>query len=351
MNLSTRIISVAEDNPRTVDLVEAAQCLRSGGLVVFPTETVYGLGANALSSDAVSLIFRVKRRPADNPVIVHVSDREMVNQVALSIPDVAEALMDNFWPGPLTLVMQKRTDVPDVVTAGLNSISVRMPAHQVALALISESGVPVAAPSANISGRASITSAAEAVKELSGMVDFIIDSGRTRIGIESTVLDIRRTPPAILRPGGVTLEQLREAIGDVMVHPAAANKNYASHEELPSPGMKYTHYAPQQAILILVEYGPRTGEIINRLCAEYRTARKKVGLMITDECEATGDITLRMGSRSNVEGMAKRLYSAIRELDESGVDVIIAEGIPETDIGLAVMNRLRRAASRIEQQA
>ena len=349
MKLKTKVIRAAEDNPRTAELLEAAACISAGGMVVFPTETVYGLGANALSAEAVSRVFRVKNRPADNPVIVHVSKREMVHDVVSEIPDVARRLMDHFWPGPLTLVLQKSPDVPEVVTAGLDSVSVRMPSHAVALALISAAGVPVAAPSANISGRPSITSAAEAVLELSGKVDFIIDSGRSGIGLESTVLDVRRAVPEILRPGGVTLEQLRAFLGNVVVHPAAMDRIYASPDGVPSPGMKYTHYAPQRAILILVEYGPGTEATVIRLCGEYRAMGKRVGLMITDECRASGDVTLRIGGRNDGAGIARRLYSAIRELDVSGVDVIIAEGVIETDIGLAIMNRLRRAASRTEQ--
>ncbi len=349
MYLKTRVLGIEESNPRTPELLEAAQCIRSGGLVVFPTETVYGLGGNALSPDAVGRIFAVKRRPADNPVIVHVSDREMVRRVAAEIPNVAHELMDRFWPGPLSLVMRKGDDVPDVVTAGLDSVSVRMPSHRVALALISEAGVPVAAPSANISGRASITCAAEAVNELSGSVDFIIDSGRTSIGLESTVLDVRKPLPEILRPGGVTLEQLRRAIGDVLVHPAVVNRNYVSTTGVPSPGMKYTHYAPQHASLILVEHAPDTAAAIKRLVAKYRSEGRKVGVMVTDECKAAGDITLRIGSMRDPAQIARRLYAAIRELDDSGADIIIAEGVPETGMGLAIMNRLRRAASSTER--
>lgn len=350
MDIETRVVKATEGSPRSPELLEAAKCLQSGGLVVFPTETVYGLGANALLPDAVSRVFRVKGRPADNPVIVHISDMGMIRKVASSVPETAIRLMERFWPGPLTLIMQKSDNVPDIVTAGLQSVSIRMPSHAVALALISEAGVPVAAPSANISGRTSITSATEALKELHGMVDFIIDSGRTRIGLESTVLDVRRTPPEILRPGGVTLESLRDTIGEVIVHPAVFDRDYGSSVSLPSPGMKYTHYAPQHAVLVLVEPGPGSEDAINRLYAEYRAEHKRVALLITDECAAKGEMTVRIGSRTDAAGIASRLYAAMRELDDSGADVIIAEGITEKEMGMAVMNRLRRAAGRIESQ-
>jgi len=231
------------------EIKKASHIIISGGTVAFPTETVYGLGANALDSEAVAKIFRAKGRPADNPLIVHISSREMLNMVAKDIPAMAFELMDAFWPGALTIVLKRKNGVPDITTGGLDTVAVRMPDHEIALSLISEAGVPIAAPSANISGRPSPTKAEHVIKDMEGRIDAVIAGDECRLGVESTVIDLTVTPPALLRPGGQNIEEIIKIIGEVNV----------SEESVKSPGMRYTHYSPRTK-LILVE-----GET-NRAC-------------------------------------------------------------------------------------
>ena len=230
-------------------LDQAAEVLRSGGLVAFPTETVYGLGANALDEEAVKSIYRAKGRPSDNPLIVHIADTAAVKDLTDSIPGTAQALMDAFWPGPLTLVMPRSSLVPDIVTAGLDTVAVRMPSHPIASALIKKAGVPVAAPSANSSGRPSPTLARHVIEDMMGKIDVIIDGGNAEVGVESTVLDITVDPPVILRPGGVTLEQLRHVLGNVISDQTPGISDMAGTPK--SPGMKYRHYSPKATMLLI----------------------------------------------------------------------------------------------------
>jgi L-threonylcarbamoyladenylate synthase len=338
----TRIVRVANGfSPE--DVRPASECLRNGGLVVFPTETVYGLGANALSEKAVSGIFRVKGRPADNPLIVHISGYDQLSDVVDSVPDTAEKLMKRFWPGPLSLVMVKSRLIPGNVTGGLETVSVRMPSGRLAQTLISQSGVPVAAPSANLSGRPSITDAAQAVGELSGLVDFIIDGGRSEIGLESTVLDVTGDIPRILRPGAVTAEQLKALIGDVVIHPAVMH-SAPVEGPAPSPGMKHRHYAPARAVLLLVDPGEDTDERIDGMLRMIRRMGLRGCAMVSDECAITGRNVFRIGSRKDLATVGSNLFRTIREADAAGFDVIVAEGYGDNGIGLAVMNRLRRAS-------
>ncbi len=314
----------------------AVRFILDGKLVAFPTETVYGLGADALNEKAVRRIFEAKGRPADNPLIVHIARFEDLTMLAREVPDEAELLVRKFWPGPLTLVLPKRETVPDVTTGGLNTVAVRMPAHPVALALIRES-TPIAAPSANISGRPSPTLAEHVIEDFYGRIGCIIDAGKTPIGVESTVIDLSSEEPTLLRPGGLPVEKIEEVIGEVKIHPAVRGKMV---EVAKAPGMKYRHYAPN-ALLILVE-GPKgeIGEKISALVREYRSKGFKVGVMATRKYDA--DEFVHLGS-TDVE-VARNVFRGLRELDKRGVDVIIAEGIEERGLGFAVMNRLRKAA-------
>jgi L-threonylcarbamoyladenylate synthase len=300
----------------------AARIIKKGGTVVFPTETVYGLGADAFNKKAVQKIFKAKGRPSDNPLIVHIAEKKDVHKLASVIPPLAKKLMNRFWPGPLTLVLKKKSNVPNSVTGSLDTVAVRMPNNKIALSLIKQARTPIAAPSANRSGKPSPTDARHVIHDLYGRVDVIIDGGKTKIGLESTVVDVTGTIPELLRPGGITKEQLERVVGTVIV----ATK----HTKAKSPGMKYKHYAPA-ARLILVEGTKKNVEKkVQELLKKHK--RKKIGVL-----KAKKDLQL----------MAQELFFMLREFDAKKVDVIIAEGVSENHIGHAIMNRLRKAASEI----
>lgn len=341
----TRCIRVDPCCPDPAMIAEAALVLRRGGLVAFPTETVYGLGVSALDGPAVARLFAAKGRPADNPLIIHIAERDIVFQLAGWVPEEARLLMDTFWPGPLTLVLPGGKGVPAGVTGGLDTIAIRMPNHPVALALIRAAELPVAAPSANISGRPSPTTAEHVLSDLAGRIEVVLDSGPTGLGVESTVLDLTTPVPLILRPGGVTLEDLQDVLETVEVHPAARS-GFAENGEARSPGMKYTHYAPR-APLILVEGRPESvAAKIIALARQCRAQGRRVGIL---SCTGRGEFygegeVLEAGSREDPTTVAAELYAALRRFDELAVDVILAEGIKDEGIGLAVMNRLRKAA-------
>ncbi|MDO9098838.1 MAG: L-threonylcarbamoyladenylate synthase [Candidatus Methanoperedens sp.] len=331
--MGAKITLVLEPN----EIRKASFIIISGGTVAFPTETVYGLGANALDGEAVAKIFRAKGRPADNPLIVHISSREMLNMVARDIPALAFKLMDDFWPGALTIVLKRQEGVPDITTGGLDTVAVRMPANDIALALIKGAGVPIAAPSANISGMPSPTKAEHVIKDMDGRIDAIIRGEDSRIGVESTVIDLTVSPPAILRPGGLSLEEIIECAGEVAT----------VEESVKSPGMRYTHYSPDTR-LILVE-GERKSVLfeINRLIHNYRKQGQTAGALVSRESapDIECDAKYILGSVTDLKEVAGRLFSGLRFLDEAGVDVGIAEGVfPEKREGRAIMNRLRKAA-------
>ncbi|AEG16922.1 Sua5/YciO/YrdC/YwlC family protein [Desulfofundulus kuznetsovii DSM 6115] len=332
-------------------MARAGLILRQGGLVAFPTETVYGLGANALDGLAVARIFEVKGRPQDNPLIVHVADRETACRLVCRVPAGAGKLMDAFWPGPLTLVLPAAPVVPRQVTAGLDSVGIRMPDHQVALALIAAAGVPVAAPSANLSGRPSPTTAGHVLQDLNGRIEVVLDAGPAGVGLESTVLDLTGDVPVILRPGGITREELEKVIGEVRADPGVDGRPGGEFRPR-SPGMKYRHYAPRVP-LVLVEGEPeRVAARLKELAGIYRSRGLRVGVLATAETagEYNGSRVVVAGPRQDPAAIASRLFAALRQLDELGVDVILAEGIEPRGLGLAVMNRLRRAAgNRIER--
>ena len=314
----------------------AARLILEGKLVAFPTETVYGLGADALNENAVRRIFEAKGRPADNPLIVHIADFKDLEKLAREIPEEARLLAEKFWPGPLTLVLPKREEVPAVTTGGLDTVAVRMPAHPIALALIRAS-TPIAAPSANISGKPSPTLAEHVVDDFYGKIEAIIDGGETKIGVESTVIDLSSERPTLLRPGGLPLEEIERVIGEVEIHPAVRGKLV---DVARSPGMKYKHYSPNAQVIVVEGKRDNVRRKINELITEYRGRGLRVGVMATEEYEA--DEFFHLG---RTEGeVARNLFKALRELDKRGVDVIIAEGVEERGLGFAVMNRLRKAA-------
>lgn len=346
LKMNTVILKIDPKNPDLEKIRFAANTIRNGGLVAFPTETVYGLGANALDEEAVQKIFIAKNRPADNPIIVHIADIDDLYMLTEEIPDDALELVSRFWPGPLTLLLKKSELVPDITTAGLDTVAVRMPNHPVALMLIKESNVPIAAPSANISGKPSPTTAEHVIKDLDGKIDVIIDGGEVTYGVESTVLDLTSKPPYILRPGPVTFEEIRSIIKNVEIHPVAKAEKPIETIIARSPGVKYRHYAPS-AELIIVEGDTRKIPLkVQEIANEQIKLGKKVSIIATEE--NTNLYTIPsvkiVGKRSEPKTIAKNLFRTLRELDNENVDIIIAEGIEPTGIGLAIMNRLRKAS-------
>ncbi len=340
--METQIIRVHPDNFEVQEIRKGSMILSSGGLVAFPTETVYGLGANAFEPKAVMQIFKAKGRPADNPLIVHIARCEDINELVRSLPKEAEILMEQFWPGPLTLILPKKETIPDVVSAGLDTVGIRMPDHSVALTLIAEAGVPVAAPSANISGRPSPTNGEHVIRDMMGRVDVIIDSGSTGIGVESTVLDLTSSPPLILRPGGITLESLRDVLGDIKVYDGG-DGDFAPK----SPGMKYKHYAPEAKVIVVEGNEENILIEIKAMASRFAAQGKKVGIMATSENRSFyGDnyLVKVVGDRKNLSTIAANLFSLLRSFDDMGVDIILAEGVAPKDLGFAIMNRLKRAA-------
>lgn len=319
-------------------ITQAAAFLQQDELVAFPTETVYGLGANAMSDNAVKKIYEAKGRPSDNPLIVHIATMEQLNKIATNISPLAYQLMEAFWPGPLTLILQKKQGISEIVTAGLDTVAVRMPDHPVALELIKVSQLPLAAPSANLSGRPSPTTALHVEQDLMGKIAGIIDGGPTGVGIESTVLDCTSDVPMILRPGGITKEQLEQLIGNVQMDAALTETKVAPK----SPGMKYTHYAPK-APLTIIEGSP---QFIQQLINEQKQRGKRVGVLTTEEHANMyeADYVVVCGSRGDLESVAHHLYDSLREFDKTNVEIIYSESFPVTGIGQAVMNRLMKAA-------
>jgi L-threonylcarbamoyladenylate synthase len=324
----------------------AADFIKKGGLVAFPTETVYGLGADALNPKAVRSLFEAKKRPFDNPPIVHVGDVKDVYRLAKGIPPKAEKLMKNFWPGPLTLIFKRSRIVPNVTVCGLDTIAVRMPRHNVALALIRESGRCIAAPSANLAGKPSPTSAKHVLYDLDGRIDAVLDAGPTSIGVESTVLDMTVDPPQVLRPGGTPYEVLKRVLGRVELHPIAVAEKELAINEAHSPGMKHRHYAPDADVIVVEGELSAIGDKVKELAEFYMRKGSKVGVLATDGTAGyyRADVVKSLGNRSDLAVIAKNLFRLLREFDLNGVDVIIAEGIPTEGLGLAVMNRLRKAS-------
>ncbi|MGO8806069.1 MAG: L-threonylcarbamoyladenylate synthase [Candidatus Bathyarchaeia archaeon] len=342
----TLLLKVDSEKPDTSKIEVAAQFIRKGGLVAFPTETVYGLGADALNADAVLALFEAKKRPLDNPPIVHIADPREVCRLVEEVPKKADLLMTHFWPGPLTLVFRRSSIVPDVTVANLDTVAVRMPKHQVALALIRQSGCPIAAPSANLAGKPSPTNAQHVFEDLNGRIDAILDGGPTNIGVESTVVDVSVDPPMVLRPGGTPFEALKQVLGDMRLHPFVLAEAELPLEKMRSPGMRHKHYAPKADVLLVEGDVSAVVAKVKELTEFYVRNGVKVGVLATDETQNNyrADVVKSLGSRFNLELVAQRLFSLLREVDAQGVSVIIAEGVSSEGLGLAVMNRLRKAS-------
>ena len=328
MRIKTRVVKVNPENPEENKIGIAAEVIKKGGLVAFPTETVYGLGADALNEKAVRKIFEVKGRPADNPLIVHVSSVEQIYEIAQP-NKVAKKLIDAFFPGPLTLVM-KNKKVPKITTAGLDTVAIRMPDHKVALKLIELSETPIAAPSANKSGKPSPTKAEHVFEDLGNLVDVIIDGGETKIGLESTVVDTTVYPVEILRPGAITKEELEEYVDVKYAEDFSVAK---------SPGMKYRHYAPDAETIVLV--GKDFFKKAMQIAEDFVKKGYRVGIAGLDLEDKRDEVIYKNLGRS-LEDMAKNLFNVLRELDKE-CDVIIIQGVEEKGIGKAIMNRLYKA--------
>lgn len=345
--LKTVVLKVDTTNPDAEKIQVAAKTIQSGGLVAFPTETVYGLGVDALNNNAVLALFKTKNRPLDNPPILHISDVSQVYKLAKEVPKTAEVLMKHFWPGPLTLILKRSEAIPKETTAGLSTVAVRMPNNTVALALIKQSNTPIAAPSANLSGKPSPTTAQHVYDDLNGKIDVILDGGQTSIGVESTVLDLSVNPPVLLRPGGTPLEAIQTVLPDVVLHPFVSSEHEVTVKYARSPGMMHKHYAPNAEVFLVDGSIPSMIAKINFLSEQYhRCEGKKVGILATDETkkEYPAYIVKSMGSRSNLDIIASNLFKVLREFDNTSVDVILAESVPLYGMGLAVMNRLRKAS-------
>lgn len=350
--INTRCLKVDPHNPEPHLLEEAGRVLRTGGTVAFPTETVYGLGADALNPAAINRIFHAKGRPLDNPLIVHIADWRQVDRLTIQPPDALYRLGRIFWPGPLTLVVPRHPEVPAEVSAGLETVALRWPAHPVAEALIKAAGIPVAAPSANRSGKPSPTSAEHVREDLEGRIDIILDGGPAGVGVESTVLDLTGKIPVILRPGGVTREMLEEVLGAVEVFDDSVVG------PPPSPGMKYRHYAPDCPLMLLEGGLQQMAEQVRRITGDCRAENRRVGLLASGELleeliskggwpkngDAGPDYLFNLGSRHDLQLVAANLYRGLRLSDDAGLDLLLVETFPEKGLGSAIMNRLKRAA-------
>lgn len=343
--IETLYLKVNPTKPEPEILSRAGVILREAGTVAFPTETVYGLGANALDEQAVAGIFRAKGRPSDNPLIVHIASCQDALGLVDNFPPLASKLAEAFWPGPLTMILPKNEKVPKIVTAGLDTVAIRMPEHPVALELIRAAGIPLAAPSANLSGKPSPTCAAHVWDDLQGRINALIDGGETRVGVESTVLDLSTPVPMILRPGGITREVLEALIGPVALDPVLAGA--AESGQVPkAPGMKYTHYAPK-ADMVLVKGEPTAVALkIQQLAEESLSKGELIGIMATDENLNfyKGFKVLSVGSRQDLSGIAANIYGVLRNFDRLDVNLILAEALPDEGMGAAIMNRLAKAA-------
>ncbi len=340
----TKLETVDPVHPEKEKIAAAAEIIRGGGVVAFPTETVYGLGADALLPEGARRIYEAKGRPSDNPLIVHIADTEALGLIAEEVPPQAMALADAFWPGPLTMILAKGGAVPSETTGGLDTVAVRMPHHPVALALIEESGGYIAAPSANVSGRPSPPQAEHVLEDLDGRIPMILDGGEVGIGIESTILDLTGDRPQILRPGYITAEMIAEVIGAVEDDPALTEAGDSEHPK--APGMKYRHYAPRAELVLVSGQPGDVADRINAVAAKNREKGIKTGVLCSDETVTNyeADVVRSIGSRQDEESIARHLYALLREFDELGVAEIYSECFSDLSIGEAVMNRLEKAA-------
>jgi len=337
--IKTKIIKIMPENIDITKIHEAAQAIRDGKLVAFPTETVYGLGADALNDNAVLKIFKAKGRPFQDPLIVHVNNLESANLMLKKVPDIARELAEKFWPGPLTIIMKKSKIVSDFITSGLDTVAIRVPDHPVALSLIKESGKPIVAPSANLFSHVSPTNAKHVIDDLDGKVDIILDSGDTLVGVESTVVDVTELPVKVLRLGGITVEELTEVTQDVLI----GNRD---SKEIKSPGMLKKHYAPRVKMILVEEKGKKMVSRIVDLASGFRKEGKKVGIIASNENldNYYGFLVEVLGETRDLKTCARNLYTKLRILEERQCDIIISENFNDVGLGKAIMDRLRRAA-------
>ena len=343
--MDTIVAKITNDSLTDKKIYEqAGKILREGGLVAFPTETVYGLGANALDDEAVKKIFIAKGRPQDNPLIIHVSTKE-ISGLVKDVPEVAQKIIDKFWPGPLTVILEKKDIIPNVTSANLNTIGIRMPNSEIALKLIELAERPIAAPSANISGRPSPTEVERCVEDLNGRVDYIIGGESSDIGVESTIVDCTVNPPLVLRPGGITLEMLKEINPEIELDKALKSKPNDDFKPK-APGMKYKHYAPNAHLKIIKGKNEKTIEIINEIVENYIEKGNDVAILTTNENlnKFNNGKVISLGSENDLKEIAKNLFEALRKCDDLRVQYILCQGFEENGVGLAIMNRLNKAA-------
>ena len=344
--VKTQVLRISSKKPDDVIIERASSLIRSGEIVAFPTETVYGLGANALDPLAISKIYQIKGRPSDNPLIVHIGDLNMLSGLVSTISPREMRMIKKFWPGPITLIFKKSKSVPKITTGGLGTVAVRMPRNKIALALIKRSGLPIAAPSANLSGKPSPTNASHVKEDLDGKVKLILDGGRTEIGIESTVIDMTPRIPVILRPGGISKERIEDEIGEVRFHDTLLGIRSKSKKINKSPGMKYRHYSPNARVVIVEGSKTRAEEKIIELTKKLKDDGKRVSIM-------TANRSLKPNANSvqflgnNLDTIARNLFANLRKADKDHIDVIVVQGINYNNTGFAIMNRLKKAADQI----
>lgn len=344
--METRMVVLDRDNLREEQFAEAAELLQKGELVAFPTETVYGLGGNALDPSASAKIYAAKGRPSDNPLIVHICDRNALKELAKDIPESAWLLANRFWPGPMTMILKKQDIVPKETTGGLDTVAIRMPSDPIAAMMIRVSGLYIAAPSANASGRPSTTKASHVYEDLNGRIPMILDGGAVKIGLESTIIDLTGEKPLILRPGYITLEDIRELLPDVEYDPAVLKRERNDNVVAKAPGMKYRHYAPKGDLTIF----EGDMETVTKRVRESALLKQKEGCRVavlasveTKDCY-DGLYVLCVGDRDDEEGIAANLFDTLREFDHMGAEFIFGECFKTDGVGQAIMNRLIKAA-------
>lgn len=338
--MKTEILKIDRKNINKAYIKKAADLIKEGALVAFPTETVYGLGADGLNNEACKKIFKAKGRPADNPLILHISHISMLDNLVEEISESHRKLFD-LWPGPMTLIFKKSKLIPEVVTAGGDTVAIRFPSDEIARALISQANTPIAAPSANISGRPSPTKADDVYQDMDGIIPLIIDGGESNIGIESTVIDLSGEKPTILRPGYYTYEFLKEILPDMRLDDSLVDST-----KIPkSPGQKYKHYAPKANLRVFI--GENVPDYLLDLAEEYKSQGKKVGILAFDEDKDkfASYPYISLGSRIDLSTMSHVLFSSLREMDRLKVDIILAEGVRENHLGKSIMNRMKKAAA------
>ena len=348
----TLIFKVDPYRPDPYVISQAASIIKKGGIVAFPTETVYGLGALVFNEQAVRRVYTVKNRPFDNPLIIHICSLEMLNLVAEGITEKEVKLIKKFWPGPLTLILPRNPRVPRVVSGGLDTVAVRMPAHPVALALIREVGEPIAAPSANLAGKPSPTTAEHVIQDLYGKVDAILDGGETLYGIESTIINTMTSPPTLLRPGAYPVEEIERVLGEKITISDVA-RGLGDAPTALAPGTKYKHYAPDTPLILVDPVSGSTELLATKMISTIREIQDKYSKICVVACVETASIyrsikgvhVIEIGSRNNIFEIAKNLFKTLRALDTLKCDIGVVEGFEDQGLGLAVMNRLRKASS------